>query len=212
VWYDQSPTAAHWQAADAAHRPLLTGPDGLPFRIGALPALRLGDNRGLMTPFLSFPGTRSLAAMMVFQREAPGGTPHLLAFHGRPTDTGDTARLRLLPDGRASFEQSGNVGAIVTAAPVPVGEPVVLGVVYRGFGADNQLFWMNGATAQASAHGVTYEFGRGALTRLGHNAPGSGADRALDGLIAEFYFTEGEGLGAAALDTMGRALVSAVRG
>lgn len=212
IWYDQSPIAAHWDAADAEHRPLATGADGLPFRIGAVPALRFRDNRGLMTPFLSFPGTRSLAAVVVFQREAPGGTPHLLAFHGRLTDTGDGARLRLLGDGRASLEQAGNVGAIVTAAPVPVGEPVVLGAVYRGFGAENQLFWLNGETAQRSAHGLSYEFGRGAVARLGHNAPGSSLDRALDGLIAEFYFTEGEGLGANALDAMGRALAAAVRG
>jgi len=212
VWYDQSPLAAHWQAADDRHRPLLTGTDGLPFRIGALPALRWRDNRGLLTPLLSFPGTRSVATIMVLQREAAGGSPHLLAFHGRVTDTGNSARLRLLPDGRASFEQPGNVGAIVTAAPVPLRAPVVLGVAYRGFGADNQLFWLNGDTSQGSSHGLTFEYGRGALARLGHNGPGSGADRALDGLIAEFYFTEGEGMTAALLDAAGRALAEAVRG
>jgi hypothetical protein len=212
VWYDQSPLAAHWEAQDAAHRPLLTDAGGLPFRIGALPALRFRHNRGLLTPFLSFPGPRSLAAMVVFQREAAGGTPHLLAFHGRLTDAGDTARLRLLPDGRVSFEQWGNVGNMVSAAPVPVGAPVVLGAVYRGFGAENQLLWVNGDTAQGSAHGLTYEFGRGGLARLGHNAPASSPDSALDGMIAEFYFTEGEGLAAPALDMMGRALAAAVRG
>jgi hypothetical protein len=95
---------------------------------------------------------------------------------------------------------------------VPVGAPVVLGAVYRGFGAENQLLWVNGDTAQGSAHGLTYGFGRGGLTRLGHNAPASSPDSALDGMIAEFYFTEGEGLAAPALDMMGRALAAAVRG
>jgi hypothetical protein len=212
TWYDQSPVQAHWRAAAAANRPLLTGPDGLPFPFGrrARPALRFRDNRGLVNTEFALAGTRNMAIVMAWQHErrpdARNAAPHLLAFHPDQATTGDTPRLLMTPDGLLRLQQPGNIGSIVSGAAAPAGAPVVVGVTYRGGGPENQFWWLNGNTAHTPASGLTYEFPRESVARLGHNGPGAGAERALDGLVAEMYVTEGAAAHAGVLAGMGRAL------
>ncbi len=211
AWYDQSPVPTDWTPPDPALRPLLTGPDGLPFALGGAagrPALRFRDNRGLLSPRLALAGPRNFAILMVWQMERRAGAPILLGFHGDVAGTGDSPRLRLRPDGRPSLEQYGNIGTIVAAEPVPERRPIVLGVAYRGFERPNQLWWVNGATQHAPSGGLSWEFGRVSVGRLGHNGPAHPTGWHLDGLIAEMFVTEGAGVEATMLDTMGRALAA----
>jgi len=187
---------------------MLTGADGLPFPLGpqGRPALRFTGNRGLVSPEFVLPGPKNFALMLVFERAAGGGSPHLLAFHGDIDATGIAARLRILPDGRASLDQRAGALAVVTAAALPANRPTVLGVAYRGDRLENQVWWANGSDRHGGTRPLADEFPRQSVARLGHNGPRAEPSMALEGLIGEVYVTEGEGVPAEMLERMGRTL------